>query len=105
MVLNQARHVIMRSALKDVAEALVFFSVRYCMPVYGSCGETQLRRVQKLIKISVRNVTRKKPYNHISGSIAKLGWVTELEAGTECSECLNGGALACIRHPHNVPPI
>ena len=76
MALNQARHVIPRSALKDITEALALSTIRYCMSVYGSCGETQLHRVQKLINFSARVVTGKRRYDHISGSIAQLGWLT-----------------------------
>ena len=46
------------------------------MSVYGSCTETQLHRVQKLVNFSARVVTGKRRYDHVSGAIAQLGWLT-----------------------------
>ena len=47
VALDHARHVIPRSVMKAITEALVLSIVRYCISVYGSCTETQLNRVQK----------------------------------------------------------
>ena len=49
IALNHARHVIPRSVLKPIVQALVISIVRYRMSVYGTCGETQLYRVQKIL--------------------------------------------------------
>ena len=45
--LSHARHVIPANTLKAIVQALVISIVRYCMSVYGSCGVTQMARVQK----------------------------------------------------------
>ena len=46
IALSHARHVIPASTLKIIVEALVLSVVRYCMSVYGSCGVTQMHRIQ-----------------------------------------------------------
>ena len=50
--------------------------MRYCISVYGSCTETQLHRVQKLVNFCARVVTGKRRYDHVSGAISQLGWLT-----------------------------
>ena len=50
--------------------------VRYCISVYGSCSCTQLHRIQKVINFCARVVTGKRRYDHISGVVSQLGWLT-----------------------------
>ena len=52
IALSHARHVMPARTLKVVVQALVISIVRYSMSVYGSCGVTQMARVQ--ISTSVR---------------------------------------------------
>ena len=76
IALNHARHVIPRTALKCIVQALVLSIVRYCMSVYGSCTDTQLHRVQKIVNFCTRVVTGKRKNDHVSGAIRQLGWFT-----------------------------
>lgn len=76
IALTHARHVIPRVTLKSIVEALVLSVLRYCLSVYGSCGMTQLRRVQKLVNFCVRVVTGKRRYDHVSQSLEQLQWLT-----------------------------
>ena len=76
IALSHVRHVIPRTTRKCIVEALVLSIVRYCLSVYGSCGVTQLRRVQKVVNFCVRVVTGKRRYDHVSESFAQLRWLT-----------------------------
>lgn len=76
VALSHARNVIPQSALKCIVQALVLSVVRYCASVYGSCGATQLHRVQKIINFCARVVTGRRRREHISDVIPELGWYT-----------------------------
>ena len=73
--LLHARHVIPRQTLKVIVEALVMSVVRYCLSVYGSCGVTQLSRVQKIVNFCARVVTGRRRYEHISSAMQQLRWL------------------------------
>ena len=75
IALSHARHVVPRKTMKCIVEALALSIVRYCLSVYGSCGATQLHRVQKMVNFCVRVVTGKRRYDHISDSLEQLGWL------------------------------
>ena len=75
IALSHARHVVPRKTMKCIVEALALSIVRYCLSVYGSCGATQLHRVQKMVNFCVRVVTSKCRYDHISDSLEQLGWL------------------------------
>ena len=74
--LFHASHVIPRSVIKQIVLSLVLSAIRYCMSMYGTCGVTQLHRVQKLINFSARIICRKKKYDHISHETHRLGFLT-----------------------------
>ena len=46
------------------------------MSVYGSCGVTQMRRLQKVVILCARVVTGRRRFDHISDAIEQLGWQT-----------------------------
>ena len=73
--LSHARHVIPRQTLKVIVEALAMSVVRYCLSVYGSCGVTQLSRLQKVVNFCVRVVTGKRRFDHVSGALQQLQWL------------------------------
>ena len=69
-------------------EALVLSIVRYCISIYGSCGVTQVKRVQKVINFCARVVSGRRRNDRISDVIEQLGWMraTELvEYHTVCA--------------------
>ena len=51
-------------------------SIRYCISIYGTCGTTQLHRVQKLINFSARIISGKRKYDHISQDVRRLGFLS-----------------------------
>ena len=76
IALSHARHVIPKSSLKIIVQALVMSIVRYCISVYGSCGTVQLHRVQKVINFCARVVTGRRRFDHIADAIQQFGWLT-----------------------------
>ena len=76
MALSHARRVISGQALRVIVESLVVSVVRYCLSIYGSCGTTQVRKIQKIINFCARVVTGRRRSDHISDAIRLLGWLT-----------------------------
>lgn len=76
VALSHTRHVIPRSALKCVVQALVLSVVNYCASVYGTCGATQMHRVQKIVNFCARVVTGRSRRDHIADALSQLGWYT-----------------------------
>jgi len=76
MALNHARHVIPNSTLTSIVQALVISAVRYCMSVYGSCSDTQVHRIQKMINFCARVVSGRKRRDQVSDVVQRLGWMT-----------------------------
>ena len=76
IALSHARHVIPSQALKVIVESLVLSVLRYCLSVYGSCGTTQVRRIQKIVNFCARVVTGRRRSDHVSNAIRLLGWLT-----------------------------
>ena len=75
IALGHARHVMPVNTLKIIVQALVISIVRYCMSVYGSCGVTQMARVQKILNFCARVVSGRRRSDHISDVIQQLGWL------------------------------
>ena len=75
IALSHARHVIPGPALKVIVESLVLSVVRYCLSIYGSCGTTQVKRVQKIINFCARVVTGRRRSEHVSDAVKLLGWL------------------------------
>ena len=75
MALNHSRHVIPSTTLATLVQALVISVVRYCMSVYGSCNDTQLQRVHKIINFCARVVSGRKRRDHITDVVQRLGWL------------------------------
>ena len=49
--------------------------VRYCLSVYGTCGDTQLHRVQKVLNFGARAISGRRKYDHIRDVIKDLQWL------------------------------
>ena len=93
--LSHARHVIPRSALKVIVEALAVSVVRYCLSVYGSCGVTQLNRIHKISNFCVRVVTGRCRFDHASDAIKLLGWLTAQQLVAFHAVCAVGKIVSC----------
>ena len=73
--LMHARHVIPNNALRVIVQALVQSIIRYCLSVYGACGDTQLHRVQKLLNFSARVISGRRKYDHVRDVLRDLQWL------------------------------
>ena len=74
IALSHAKNTMPRSVIKPIVQALAVSIVRYCISIYGSCTETQLHRVQKVVNFCVRVVTGRRKHDHISDAFLELGW-------------------------------
>ena len=101
IALNHARHVLPRSVLKPLVQALVISIVRYCMSVYGTCGETQLHRVQKVLNFCARVVCGRRKHDHISDVFRDMSWLTASELVLYHRVCSMNCALV-IRRPESI---
>ena len=90
IALSHTRNVIPRGTLKCIVEALVMSIVRYCLSIYGSCGTTQLRRVQKIVNFCVRVVTGLHRYDH-GHQIISAAPVAERGTVSRLPHCMRAG--------------
>ena len=75
IALNHAKHVIPHTTLKRLVSALVFATMRYCMLVYGICGQTQKQRIQKLVNLAARVLSGRRRHEHVADVIRQAGWL------------------------------
>ena len=73
--LSHTRHVLPSFTVAHVVNALVVSSIRYCISIYGTCGKTQLHRVQKLLNFCARVISGRRKYDHISAVLRQLNWL------------------------------
>ena len=74
IALNHAKHSMPRTVIKQIVQSLAVSIVRYCLSVYGTCTDTQLHRVQKVLNFCARVVKGRRKYDHISDAFNELGW-------------------------------
>ena len=79
IALNHARNVMPKAVLKPIVQAMVISIVRYCISVYGTCGEVQMHRIQKVLNFCARVVTGRRKYDRISDTFSQLRWFTAAE--------------------------
>ena len=101
IALSHARHVLPSNTLKIIVQALVLSVVRYCMSVYGSCGVTQMRRVQKLVNFCARVVSGRRRSDRISDAIEQLGWMRATELVEYHTVCAVQSAIT-TRNPERI---
>ena len=97
-----ARHVIPRSALRSIVQSLVISVLRYCLSVYGSCGEMQLRRLQKVLNFCARVVTGKRRRDSVTAVIRQLKWLPARQLADYHTVCavqrvIVSGQPECLR--------
>lgn len=73
LALMHARHVVPHCTVRQIVEALVISSIRYCISIYGTCGVTQMHRVQKLVNFCTRVITGKRKFDRITCEAERLG--------------------------------
>ena len=73
--LTHSKHVLLLYTVAHVVNALIISSIRYCIGIYGTCGKTQLHRVQKLLNFCARVISGRRKYDHISDVLKQLQWL------------------------------
>ena len=76
IALSHAKHSMPCEILADIINALVLSSIRYCISIYGTHGQTQTHRVQKLINFCARVISGKRKYDHISSELKRMQWLS-----------------------------
>ena len=76
IALSHARHVISSQALNEGYCRVARIIRPAILSVYGSCGTTQVRRIQKTVNFCARVVTGRRRNDHVSDAIRLLGWLT-----------------------------
>ena len=75
IAMSHAKHVLPPFTVALVIEALVVSAIRYCIAIYGTCGRTQLHRIQKLLNFCARVISGRRKYDHISDALKRLKWL------------------------------
>ena len=75
LALNHARHVLPPPTLRPIVLSLVVSTLRYCISIYGTCGTTELHRVQKLLNFCARVISGRRKYSHVSDVLKQLKWL------------------------------
>ena len=74
--LCHAKHGLPAEVLPRIVDGLVMSSIRYCISVYGATSGQLTQRIQKCINFCARVLTGKRKYDHISGTLRSLGWLS-----------------------------
>ena len=75
---------------------IVYPHILYCLSVWGGAAVCHFHRVQKVVHFGARVVSGVRKYDHISPTLAALGWceVRELVARRDCI-----GVYRALRDP------
>ena len=74
--LSHARQGLPTEVLPRLVDGLVMSCIRYCVSVYGATSGQLIQRVQKCINFCARVISGKRKYDHISGTLRSLGWLS-----------------------------
>ena len=94
IALSHSKHVLPSYTVAFVVNALVVSSIRYCISIYGTCGTTQLHRVQKLLNFCARVISGRRKYDRISGVLKELKWLRAKQLVKYHQLCLLKSVLA-----------
>lgn len=86
-----------RDTKKYLIEALVIPHIMYCIAVWGGCGVTQKKRVQKVLNHCARVVFSARRSQHVSPLLDELQWASvDMRVGERDIALLN----QLFNHPH-----
>ena len=74
--LNHAKHVLLRTTIKNLIVALVFPTVCYCMSVFGICGQTGKRRMLRVINFAAHVLSERSIYDHTADVLCDVRCLT-----------------------------
>ena len=93
VALTHSKHVLPSYTVAYVVNALVVSSIRYCITIYGTCGKTQLVRVQKLLNFCARVISGRRKYDRIADVLKQLQWLRAEQLVSYHQLCLVKNAL------------
>ena len=76
LALSNAKHVLPRDTIKYLIDALVTSAMRYCLSVFGVCGQTEKRRLQKLVNFAARVPSGRLKHQSIAEVLCHIRWLT-----------------------------
>mgnify|MGYP002634725191 CR=1 FL=1 len=76
LALIHVRHVLPAHTVKPIVTSLVVSTLRYCLSVYGTCGATEQRRLQKILNFCARVISGRRKRDHISDVLKNLKWLS-----------------------------
>lgn len=76
LALNHVKHVLPVQTVKPIVTSLVVSTLRYCLSIYGTCGVTERRRLQKVLNFCARVISGRRRTDHISDVLRELKWMT-----------------------------
>ena len=108
IALTHVRHVVPAQVMPQIVQSLVLSIVRYCLCVYGSCNNTQIHNIQKIINFCARVISGRRKRDHISDVVERLKWLDAkhlIHYHTACSlhKTLHTGTPPQIAHTIGPP--
>ena len=83
--LSHAKLGLPAEVLPRIVDGLVMSSIRYCVSVYGATSGRLTQRIQKCINFCARVLSGKRKYDHISGTLKSLGWLSAGQLHQYCT--------------------
>ena len=74
LALSHAKHCLPHDVIEPLVTSLVISQIRYCASIYGTYGQAQKHKIQKLLNFCARVVCGVRKYDHISACYKQLGW-------------------------------
>jgi len=98
---SHSKHVLPSFTVAYVVNALVVSSIRYCIAIYGTCGTTQLHRIQKLLNFCARVISGRRKYDSVAHVLKQLKWLRAEQLVSYHQLCLVKTALS-TGLPHDI---
>lgn len=71
VALAHVRHSLPSELINTVVEGLVISIVRYCISVYGSANQTNMKQVQSILNFCAKIMTNRRKFDHISDVVSQ----------------------------------
>ena len=101
LALNHAKHVLPPHTLKPIVTSLVVSTVRYCISIYGTCGTTELRRVQRVLNFCARVISGRRKYSDVTDVLRELKWLSAANLALYHRIC-SVRTIGQTGHPSNI---
>ena len=85
LALSHTKHGLPPEVLPRLIDGLVMSAIRYCVSVYGATSGQLTRRVQGCMNFCARVLSGKRKFDHISGTLRSLGWLSAGQLHQYCT--------------------